>query len=60
MSIRIVGTPRGIAVNEFAANQRVMFSLEQNIHSILFFWLNIPFLYKNNIEIITSVNCARA
>jgi hypothetical protein len=55
-----LGTLRGVVVNEFAGNQQVTFSLEHNIRSIPFLWFNIPFLYKNNIEIITLVNCARA
>jgi hypothetical protein len=54
-----LGSLRGIVINEFAGDQQVTFSLEHNIRSIPFLWLNIPFLYKNNIEIITFTNCAR-
>jgi hypothetical protein len=54
-----LGSLRGVVVNEFAGDQQVTFSLEHNFRSIPFLWLNIPFLYKNNIEIITLVNCAR-
>jgi hypothetical protein len=55
-----LGGLRGITVNEFTGKQQVTFSFEHNFRSIPFLWLNIPFLYKNNIEIITFVNCARA
>jgi hypothetical protein len=55
-----LGSLRGIAVNEFAGDQQMAFSLEHNFRSIPFLWLNIPFLYKNNIEIITFANCAHA
>jgi hypothetical protein len=55
-----LGSLRGITINEFAGDQHVTFSLEHNIRSIPFLLLNIPFLYKNNIEIITFANCARA
>jgi hypothetical protein len=55
-----LGSLRGIAVNEFAGDQQAAFSLEHNFRSIPFLWLNIPFLYKNNIEIITFANCAHA
>jgi hypothetical protein len=55
-----LGSLRGIAVNEFAGDQQLAFFFEHNIRSIPFLWLNIPFLYKNNIEIITFINCAQA
>ncbi len=53
------GTLRGGRVKEFAGGEFVVLSAEHNFRSVPFLALNIPFLYKNGIEILTYATAAR-
>jgi hypothetical protein len=55
-----VGVIRGVCVKEFSGDQILTLTVEHNFRSIPFLWLNIPFLYKNSIEIITFITVAQA
>lgn len=58
------GTVKGwttdIKTKEFTGEQMFVLRLEQNFRSIPFLALNIPFLYKNFIEIITHASVAHS
>ncbi len=53
------GVLRGSGVKEFGGNRYVMLNLEHNFRSVPFLALNIPFLYKNSIELITFGSIAQ-
>ena len=55
-----VGVLRGACVKEFGGDQILTLTVEHNFRSIPFLWINIPFLYKNSIEIITFATIAQA
>ena len=55
-----LGVLRGGSVKEFSGHQFVMFSLEHNFRNTPFLILNIPFLYKNGIELIAHATFARS
>ena len=46
------GVMRGMRVKEFLGLQYVALNVEHNFRSLPFLWLDIPFLYRNNIEFI--------
>jgi hypothetical protein len=46
------GTLRGIGIKEFSGDTYFLVSLEQNFRNVPFLWMNIPFLYKNSIELL--------
>jgi len=54
------GVLRGGSVKEFAGRQFVVLSLEHNFRNTPFLILNIPFLYKNGIELIVHCTAARS
>lgn len=54
------GVLRGASAKEFSGNQFVLLSAEHNFRSIPFLALNIPFLYKNSIELIVHGTVARS
>lgn len=54
------GALRGVDVKEFAGEQYLMVSAEHNFRSVPFLALNIPFLYKNSIEVILHGAIARS
>jgi len=54
------GVLRGGSVKEFAGHSFVVFSLEHNFRNTPFLILNIPFLYKNGIELLVHGTAARA
>lgn len=54
------GFLHGIRPKEFAGEQFMMLKVEQNFRSIPFLLLNIPFLYKDFIELIVHGSVARA
>jgi len=53
------GVLRGSAVREFSGDRYVMLLLEENFRSVPFLALNIPFLYRNGIELITHAAFAQ-
>jgi hypothetical protein len=54
------GVLRGSRVREFGGDAYVMLSLEHNFRSIPFLALDIPFLYRNSIELVTHAAFAQA
>ena len=54
------GVMRGMRVKEFFGREYVALNIEHNFRSILFLWLDIPFLYKNNIEFVAHGGLARS
>jgi len=54
------GVMRGMEVREFSGEQFVMISLEHNFRSIPMLALNIPYLYKRNIELVIHGAAARS
>ncbi len=46
------GVMRGLRVKEFLGRKYIALSVEHNFRSLPFLWLDIPFLYQNNIEFI--------
>jgi hypothetical protein len=54
------GVLRGGGVKEFTGDRFVVFSLEHNFRNTPFLFLNIPFLYKNGIELIVHGTAARS
>jgi hypothetical protein len=54
------GVLRGGGVKEFTGDRFVVFSLEHNFRNTPFLILNIPFLYKNGIELIIHGTAARS
>ncbi len=46
------GVMRGMRVKEFFGSEYVALNVEHNFRTLPFLWLDIPFLYKNNIEFI--------
>jgi hypothetical protein len=53
------GVLRGSRVKEFAGNGYLMLSVEHNFRNTPFLALNIPFLYKNGIDLIVFGSAAR-
>jgi hypothetical protein len=54
------GVLRGGGVKEFTGDRFVVLTLEHNFRNTPFLWLNIPFLYKNGIELIVHGTAARS
>lgn len=54
------GVMRGMKTREYTGEQFVMISLEHNFRSVPFLALNIPTLYKKNIELILQGAAARS
>jgi len=54
------GVLRGASVKEFAGDRFVMMNLEHNFRNLPFLALDIPFLYRNNIELILQGSVAQA
>jgi hypothetical protein len=55
-----IGVLRGSRVREFGGTQFVVVSIEQNFRSVPFLLLNIPFLFKNSIELMVHGTVARS
>jgi hypothetical protein len=53
------GVLHGADVKEFEGTRFVMLNLEHNFRSVPFLLLDIPFLYKNSIELITFGSVAQ-
>lgn len=53
------GVLRGGGIKEFSGDRFVLLSMEHNFRSSPFLVLNIPFLYKNSIELIVHGTVAR-
>jgi hypothetical protein len=53
------GVMRAMAVKEFGGNSYLALNAEHNFRSVPFLALGIPFLYKNNIELILHGGVAR-
>ena len=53
------GVLRGAGMKEFAGHGFVAFSMEHNFRSIPFLLLDIPFLYKNSVEVLVHGSTAR-
>ena len=53
------GVLRGGSVKEFRGQRFVILTLEHNFRNTPFLYLNIPFLYKNGIEVILHATTAR-
>ena len=53
------GVLRGADVKEFGGDKFVMISAEHNFRNIPFLALNIPFLYRNGMEVILGGSVAR-
>jgi uncharacterized protein DUF5686/carboxypeptidase-like protein len=54
------GVLRGSDVGEFAGERFVIISAEQNFRSLPFLALNIPFLYRNGIELLCGGSIAQS
>ena len=54
------GTLRGALVKEYAGDAVVAVSIEQNFRSLPFLALDLPFLYRNGVELIVHGAFARA
>ncbi|MBI5215443.1 MAG: carboxypeptidase-like regulatory domain-containing protein [Ignavibacteriae bacterium] len=53
------GVLRGSAIKEFSGNRFVMLTIEHNFRSVPFLALDIPFLYRNNIELLVHGSFAK-
>ena len=53
------GVLKGAREKEFGGDQILALTVEHNFRSIPFLWLNIPFFYKNSIEIVTFATIAQ-
>jgi len=53
------GVLHGSGVKEFSGDRYVMLNIEHNFRSVPFLAMNIPFLYKNSIELITFASVAQ-
>jgi hypothetical protein len=53
------GVLRGGSVKEFIGDQYAMINVEHNFRSLPFLLLNLPFLYRNNIELILHGSMAQ-
>ena len=53
------GVLRSGGVKEFSGNKMVLLSIEHNFRSTPFLALNIPFLYKNSVELVLHGTAAR-
>ena len=47
-------------MNEFSGDTYFIMTLEHNFRNVPFLWLNIPFLYKNSIELLVYANVAQS
>jgi hypothetical protein len=54
------GMLRGVRMHEFSGDTYFIVTLEHNFRNVPFLWLNIPFLYKNSIELLTFANVAES
>lgn len=54
------GVLRGTKMKEFSGDTYLLLTVEHNFRNVPFLWLNIPFLYKNSIELITYANIAQS
>jgi hypothetical protein len=54
------GTLKGSAVKEFGGDSYVMINLEHNFRSIPFLALDIPYFYRNGIDLILQASFAQA
>jgi len=54
------GVMRGMRVKEFFGREYVALNVEHNFRSLPFLWLDIPFLYRNNIEFIIHGGVAQS
>jgi hypothetical protein len=55
-----LGILKGTSLKEFAGDGYVVVTLEHNFRSIPFLMLDIPFLYRNSIELILFSSVARS
>ena len=53
------GVLHGSNIKELHGNRYVMLNLEHNFRNVPFLWLNIPFLYRNSIELIAHGSFAQ-
>lgn len=53
------GVLHGSEIKEFAGDRFVMLNIEQNFRSLPFLALNLPFLYRNGIELIIDASVAQ-
>lgn len=54
------GVLRGSGVKEFTGDRIVALSVEHNFRSIPFLLLDIPYLYRNSLEVLLHANVARS
>ncbi len=54
------GVLRGAKIKEFSGDTYFLMTVEHNFRSVPFLWLNIPFLYKNSIELLLYANIAQS
>ena len=54
------GVLRGVRMKEVSSDTYVLLFLEHNFRSVPFLWLNIPYLYRNSIELLSYVNVAQS
>jgi hypothetical protein len=54
------GVLRGAGIKELTGDKFVMINIEHNFRNVPFLALNIPFLYRNNIELITHASFAQS
>jgi hypothetical protein len=54
------GVLRGSRVKEFGGDKYIMINIEHNFRSIPFLLLDIPFLYRNSIELLLHTSAAKA
>jgi hypothetical protein len=54
------GVLRGSRVREFSGDAYVLLSVEHNFRSLPFLLLDVPFLYRNSIELVVHASAAQA
>jgi hypothetical protein len=54
------GILRGARMHEFSGDTYFIATFEHNFRSVPFLWLDIPFLYKNSIELLIFANVAQS
>ena len=59
-SFEVLGALRGAGIREFGGDQFMLLAVEHNFRNIPWLALDIPFLYKNSVELITYGTVAQS
>jgi hypothetical protein len=55
-----IGALRGARIKEYSGDTYFVLTVEHNFRSVPFLWMNIPFLYRNSIELIAFADIAQS